>query len=133
MARPRGTKTGIFRSKFEARFSEEFGLAYEQDSFKYLIPATTHQYTPDWRVSDSVYIETKGVFTAADRQKLLYIKEQHPEIIVAIVFQKDLFLGKRLGTCLSWCVKFGFIAFLEVDQDGIRKFIASANAKPIVV
>ena len=123
MARPRGKKTGIYKSQLEARFAADFKLEYEPDSFKYEIPATMHSYTPDWKISETCYIETKGFLGAKDRQKLLYIKEQHPKVIVALVFQKDLKLGERLGTCLSWAKKHGFPAFLETDKSAISLFI----------
>ena len=34
-----------------------------------------------------MYIETKGLFKAADRAKHLYMREQHPDITIYLVFQ----------------------------------------------
>ena len=41
-------------------------------------------YTPDFVLSNGIIIETKGMFTAADRRKHLAIKKQHPNWIFAL-------------------------------------------------
>lgn len=74
-----------YKSQFEKDFHDKYpDLIYETDKIKYQVE---HTYNPDWKVKDSVYIETKGLFKAADRAKHLKIREQHPEITVYLVFQ----------------------------------------------
>jgi hypothetical protein len=134
MARARGTKTGIYRSKFESRFSTEMKdlkMRYEVTKLSYEIPATKHVYHPDFTVSKYVHIETKGVFGPKDRSKLLFIKEQHPEHTVILVFMNpNLLLGKRLGTCIEWAKKNGFPAFGEKDVIELRNFLKELKNAP---
>lgn len=54
------------------------------DVIHYLVD---HKYNPDFKVKEGVYIETKGLFKAADRAKHLHIREQHPDITIYLVFQ----------------------------------------------
>jgi hypothetical protein len=73
-----------YKSNFEAQFAKKFPkLEYEKDKIKYTVE---HSYTPDWKIKENTYIETKGRWTAADRAKHLAIREQHPEVIVYMVF-----------------------------------------------
>ena len=85
-----GKKHG-FRSGLEDRFIqelEEYGLEpnYEAKKFEYIIPESKHNYTPDFPLSPHIVIETKGRWVVEDRQKMLLIKEQYPEIDFRIVF-----------------------------------------------
>ena len=43
-------------------------------------------YTPDFVLHNGIIIETKGMFTAADRRKHLAIKKQHPALDIRFVF-----------------------------------------------
>lgn len=98
-----------YKSKFEKEFAELYPkLEYEKDKIKYLVE---HTYNPDWKVKDGVYIETKGLFKAADRAKHLYIREQHPEITVYLVFQNPNNKLNRLSktTYSDWCDKNGIL------------------------
>lgn len=77
--------TGPYKSKFEEEFHTKYPqVEYEADKLKYLVE---HTYNPDWKVKENVYIETKGLWKAADRAKHLHIKEQHPDVTVYLVFQ----------------------------------------------
>lgn len=74
-----------YKSKFEKEFAESYPkLKYEVDTIAYEV---THKYNPDFKVKDGVYIETKGLFKAADRAKHLHIRDQHPDITIYLVFQ----------------------------------------------
>ena len=44
-------------------------------------------YTPDFVLPNGIIIETKGMFTAADRRKHLAIKRQHPNLDIRFVFE----------------------------------------------
>ena len=46
-------------------------------------------YTPDFVLFNGIIIETKGMFTAADRRKHLAIKKQHPKLDIRFVFENS--------------------------------------------
>lgn len=86
-----GIKHG-YRSGLEKRTIadvEEHDLEsnYEATRLEYIQPETRHTYTPDFHLSPHIIIETKGRWTVDDRLKMLYLKEQHPEIDFRMVFQ----------------------------------------------
>ena len=81
-----------FRSKFEQSFFKSLpadSVEYESVKLKYVIPASNHTYTPDFHIpSTNIWIETKGIWSQADREKMLLIKEQHPDKRIIMVFMK---------------------------------------------
>jgi hypothetical protein len=77
------------------------GVKYEYEPFKipYITPAKKHTYTPDVVLSNGIICELKGMFALVDRQKHEFLKEQHPEIDIRIVFQNpNTTLSKRSKT-----------------------------------
>ncbi len=67
-------------------------------------------YTPDFVLDNGTIIETKGLFTAADRRKHLAIKKQHPTLDIRFVFTNSnskLRKGAK-STYAEWCIKKGF-------------------------
>jgi len=89
---------------------------YEQHKIKYVKPETQHTYTPDFRLPNGIFIETKGRFVVEDRKKHILIKSQHPELDIRFVFQNSrnkLRKGSKT-TYADWCVKYGF---LYADKD----------------
>lgn len=102
-----------YRSGFEQRVAEGIerdggSVCYEPDSFSYEINEF-RKYTPDFKLSDRVYVECKGRLTAADRKKLRLVKEQLPDIEIRLVFQYDNKLSPRSKTRYStWAEKYGF-------------------------
>lgn len=115
-------KGNSYKSKFEKQFAEQYKLPYEQDKIKYTIDFVYH---PDWKVADNVYIETKGIFDFEDRRKTLAVKKQHPNIIVALVFQNSkakIYKGSNT-TYSEWCDKHKIDYFDITDTVGIKQFI----------
>jgi Phage endonuclease I len=122
-----------YRSGLETRFqaaceAKGWKLAYEQDKIKYVIPASNHTYTPDFTVTKNVYIETKGLWTGADRKKAALIKEQHPDITILYVLQRNQGITKKSKTTyLDWAAKNGLDACTFSDtqhwQDYIMRYI----------
>jgi len=57
-----------------------------------------------------IFIETKGLFTSADRQKMRLVKEQHPEKDIRFVFSnsRSRISKKSSTTYAMWCDKYGF-------------------------
>lgn len=102
------------RSKLEERISArllELGpVEYEADRIPFVQPAVNRYYLPDWKIADKVYIEAKGRLTIEDRKKMLWVKEQNPDITVYIIFgNANNKLDKRSKTTYrDWAEKHGF-------------------------
>lgn len=94
-----------FRSQLERGIAEQLVAAgipvnFEKMKIKYTAPSKEHTYTPDFTAGDIV-IEAKGAFgygahsakfgggdPTRERQKLLLVKAQHPDLDLRIVFQR---------------------------------------------
>lgn len=84
--------------------------AYEQTKIPYTKPETKHKYTPDFELPNGIFIETKGRFMTADRQKHLLIRAQLPELDIRFVFTNSrakISKGSKT-TYADWCQKHGF-------------------------
>ena len=123
-----GLKYG-FRSGLESRVAEELEqrqiiFSYEETKLKYLKPAKVHTYTPDFYLSKhKIFVETKGLFTSADRQKMRLVKEQHPSLDIRFVFSNSKSrISKRSSTTYGmWCNKYGFeYADKEIPEEWYR-------------
>jgi len=109
-----GLKYG-FRSGLEVRVAKELtaqGIpyTYEEEKIAYTKPSRLSTYTPDFKIGH-IFIETKGRFMVADRQKHILIKEQHPELDIRFVFSNP---NQRISkssktTYAMWCEKHGFL------------------------
>lgn len=84
---------------------------YEKHKVYYTKPVTHHEYTPDFRLPNGIFIETKGRFVVEDRKKHILIKEQHPELDIRFVFQnsKNKIRKGSKTTYADWCNKHGFL------------------------
>ena len=118
------------RSKFEdgvAADLEAVGMdfEYEKYSYEYDEPLRknlarcadcdgtnlirTGWYTPDFFLENGVIIESKGRFTAADRRKMVAVKEHHPDLDIKILFMRDNKIRKNSNTYYSdWCMQNGY-------------------------
>lgn len=108
--RQRKKKQLNYKSKFEADIALKYPqLIYEEGFLTYIVPETKRKYLPDWKISDGIYIESKGKLTADDRKKLLYVKEQHPEIKLYLLFQnaQNKITKRSKTTYADWCDKNG--------------------------
>lgn len=108
-----GRKHG-FRSGLENDFIHELETynidpSYESRKFEYTIPESKHIYTPDFPVSPHIVIETKGRWVLEDRQKMLLVIEQYPDIDFRIVFYNaNQKIKKGSKTSYGdWCDKHG--------------------------
>ena len=115
------------RSKFEEKIAKELDNAdvkytYETWSYEYDEPLRKNKarcancggtdllrtgwYTPDFFLENSVIIETKGRFTAADRRKMLAVKKEHPDLDIKMLFMRDNKIHKNSNTFYSdWCME----------------------------
>ena len=129
MPRPKRHNPAGYRSGLETKFqaaceARGWKLAYEQDKIKYVIPASNHTYTPDFTVTKNVYIETKGLWVSSDRKKAALIKEQHPDITILYVLQRNQGITKKSKTTyLDWAAKNGLDACTFSDTDHWQTFI----------
>lgn len=109
-ARKHGYRSGLELEVAEKLLSEGINGEYEENTIKYTIPESKHKYTPDFRLPNGIYVETKGRFLAADRKKHLLIKDQHPQIEIRFLFQNSRarISKKSKTTYADWCIKHGF-------------------------
>ena len=103
-----------FRSGLEEKIAAQLRLAginpcYESRKLPYRVEET-HNYTPDFPVTKSLIIETKGRFQTADRMKMLKIKAQYPDIEFRFVFTNSKAGIRKASqtTYARWCEKNGF-------------------------
>ena len=106
-----------FRSKLEVVVNEQLvnsgiSFAYEGElnTIRYVKPATKHRYLDDFLLENGIMIEAKGLFTAQDRKKHLYIKEQHPQLDIRFLFMNaNNKLSKSSKTTYAmWAERNGF-------------------------
>lgn len=104
-----------FRSGLEETIASQISdrglvVEYETEKVKYVIPASDHNYNPDFKLPNGIRVETKGRFVPADRKKHLLVKEQNPEIDIRFVFtsSKNKISKKSKTTYADWCDKHGF-------------------------
>lgn len=121
-----GIKHG-FRSGLEERIIkqlEEYDIKpnYEAIKLDYIVPESKHIYTPDFPVCKSIVIETKGRWVLEDRQKMLLLIEQHPEIDFRMLFynaNQKIKKGSKTSYA-DWCDKHGIKwANKEIPQEWI--------------
>jgi Phage endonuclease I len=127
--KPRRHNPNVYKSGLENKFQEAcklqgWDLPYEANKIKYVIPASNHTYTPDFTVTSNVYIETKGLWTGADRKKAVLIKEQHPDITILYVLQRNQKISKKSTTnYLDWAEKNGLDACVFANTEHWTSFI----------
>ena len=122
-----GLKHG-YRSGLEdkvAKALEALGIdpRYEQEKITYVVPARKATYTPDFRLPNGIFVETKGRFVVADRQKHLFIKAQHPELDIRFVFSNSKAKISKTSqtTYAMWCEQHGFkYADKEIPQEWLN-------------
>lgn len=104
-----------YRSNFEKKFHKAFpDLPYENLRLKYVI---THTYTPDFQLTDNVFLELKGLWDSASRSKHLFVRKQNPNMKVLFIFMdpNKTLNRKSKTTYASWCVKNNF-DFLHMKE-----------------
>lgn len=100
-----------FRSKFESNFNKSIltnNVQYEKHVLPYLVPASNHKYTPDFKITGTnIFLELKGKFDLLDRKKMLLVRDQYPQYRIIMVFmQPKQTLSKASKTTYAkWCEK----------------------------
>lgn len=89
------------------------GIEFDYEAFKikYVVPARVATYTPDFRLRNGIIVETKGEFTADDRQKHLLVQAQHPDLDIRFVFSRSANPIRKGSptTYACWCRTNGFL------------------------
>mgnify|MGYP003132557122 CR=1 FL=1 len=100
--------------KFRSRLEECIAKTFDKKNIPYLYESRrlsyvlTSNYTPDFFINDLI-IEAKGFFKPSDRRKMLAIKDQHPELDIRFIFQRNNTLSKNSKTTYGdWATKHGF-------------------------
>lgn len=111
IARQKGYRSGLEESVDALLKESGIDAQYEQHKVLYTIPVSYHEYTPDFRLPNGIFIETKGRFVLDDRKKHILIKQQHPELDIRFVFQnsKNKIRKGSPTTYADWCKKHGFL------------------------
>lgn len=115
----------VLASDLQAR---DVPFEYEQHVLTYVVPSRNAKYTPDFYVTTksgrTIIVETKGRFLTADRQKMLLVKQQHPDLDIRFVFSRSKTRISKTSktTYADWCVKHGFLfADLRVPEEWINE------------
>lgn len=110
-AKAKGYRSGLEESINEQLRIKNIDGEYEKHKVKYIKPVTHHEYTPDFKLPNGIFLETKGRFVLEDRKKHLLIKEQHPDLDIRFIFQnsKNKLRKGSKTTYADWCLKHGFL------------------------
>jgi len=113
-----------YRSQFEVSVADILGdkADYEPERINFIQPAQSRYYLPDFKTKTGIYIECKGKWTSDDRKKHVWLREQHPEKRIVILFQNaNVKLNKRSKTSYAdWATK-NNIEWLDFKQHGVPK------------
>ena len=111
IARQKGYRSGLEESVDALLKQSGIDGQYEQHKVMYTVPISYHEYTPDFRLPNGIFVETKGRFVLEDRKKHILIKQQHPELDIRFVFQnsKNKIRKGSPTTYADWCKKHGFL------------------------
>ena len=98
-----------YRSKFEQTVGEFLGAnaEHEPEKIHFIQPSKNRLYIPDFKTKAGVFIEAKGKWTVEDRLKHLWLREQHPEKRIVLVFMNsNVRLSKKSKTTYGeWATK----------------------------
>ena len=127
-----------YRSGLEHKISEalkEQGVDFEYESIKIEWEDLAYRtYTPDFVLKNGIIIESKGMFTAADRRKHLAIQKQHPTLDIRFVFEnsrRKLRKGAK-SNYAEWCIKYGFRYYDRIIPEDWLKEKGKAQTKKFV-
>ena len=110
VAKKYGFKSGLEETISQQIESKGIKVEYETEKVPYIIPASNHTYSPDFKLPNGIRVETKGRFVAADRKKHLLVKAQNPNLDIRFVFSnsKNKITKSSKTTYADWCEKNGY-------------------------
>jgi len=118
-----GYRSGLEMDINEALEEKGIEGEYEKHVIKYTIPESNHKYTPDFKLPNGIFIESKGRFMLDDQKKHILIRAQHPDLDIRFVFQNSkakIRKGSKT-TYADWCAKHGFMFADKVIPDAWLK------------
>lgn len=104
-----------FRSRLEKKINDHLKAAgiefkYESEKLEYTVPERTAKYLPDFKLANGIYVEAKGWLQAKDRQKMILVKNAHPDKDIRIVFERAsnaIYKGSKTSYA-KWATDHGF-------------------------
>lgn len=109
------TKSKNYRSNLEEEVSKIMpNGTYECEKIEYTIPATTHNYTPDF-TTGKIRWEVKGRFRDIDEaRKYIFIKDSNPDIDLRFIIssEKTMMPKSKKTTMKGWLEKNGFTVYV---------------------
>lgn len=119
-----------YKSKLEIQVAEYLGgdAEYEREYIEFVQPAKSRRYCPDFKTKAGVFIECKGKWVTEDRLKHVWLKEQHPDKRIILLFQNpDVKINKRSKTTYGdWATK-NNIEWLDWRDKNIPKDLIVEN------
>lgn len=124
-----GGRDYVFRSPLELRVGRGLasrGVVFNYETLKvpYVVPQRDAKYTPDFILPNGIVVEAKGLFDAKDREKLILVKAQHPDLDIRLVFQSAatrIYPGSDT-TVTMWADKHGFpFAIKEIPNEWLAE------------
>ena len=104
-----------FRSEFErgiALWLIKNNISYEYETMYLEYQPKIKRYTPDFYLSkQDIFVEAKGFWDLADRQKHLLVKEQNKKFDIRLLFvnAKNKLNKSSKTTYGKWCDKHGIL------------------------
>jgi len=107
VAKKYGFKSGLEETISQQIESKGIKVEYETEKVPYIIPASNHTYSPDFKLPNGIRVETKGRFLAADRKKHLLVRAQNSNLDIRFVFSNsNNKISKNSKTTYGdWCDK----------------------------
>ena len=120
----------MFKSKLEEQvwkiLKDRFpSTKYEPDKFNYTQPAKERKYIPDFKTGrKKIYLEAKGKLDLDTRQKMVWFKQDNPDVTVIFLFMNpDNKITKRSKTTYwMWAEANGF-PWLDFRKDWLSDYI----------
>jgi len=100
-----------FRSDYELKVAKnlaENGAKFDYEAHKLVYYPKPKTYTPDFYLPESdIYVEAKGFFSPADRQKMLLVIKDNPFVDIRMLFMRASTKLNRSSktTYGAWCDK----------------------------
>ena len=98
-------KSGLEEVVYNFLVNNDCRFNYEGMKITYFQPAIKKTYKPDFPITKSFIVETKGAFNSADRKKMKLIKKQNPKLDIRFIFSNSKTkIGKKSQTTYGkWC------------------------------
>jgi hypothetical protein len=118
-----------YRSGLEEKLAQQLtkaGITFRFEEFKlaFTEPAKARTYTPDFALPNGIVIESKGLFTTEDRQKMRIIRETYPDLDIRFVFSnaRQRISKTSKTTYAMWAEKYGYPwAHKEIPPDWLEE------------